>query len=130
VIDRASSCFNSGITLQVARRITLSFLHDEALLRSHGLTAAPGEATRTVSIEIYFRAFGGQFRTGSAAQINHSDRSLPATRTSPPSTASGDTMAQTPQTPANEYNYATRVDKPVLRRTDEIFNLDHIVVAW
>jgi multiple sugar transport system permease protein len=77
VIDRASSWFQfRRITLpQVAPLLLIAVLFRtmEALKSFDvimGLTGGgPGEATRTVSIEIYLRAFGGQFRTGSASAL-------------------------------------------------------------
>jgi multiple sugar transport system permease protein len=76
-IDRASSWFQfRRITLpQVAPLLLIAILFRtmEALKSFDvimGLTGGgPGEATRTVSIEIYLRAFGGQFRTGSASAL-------------------------------------------------------------
>jgi multiple sugar transport system permease protein len=76
-IDRASSWFQfRRITLpQVAPLMLIAILFRtmEALKSFDvimGLTGGgPGEATRTVSIEIYLRAFGGQFRTGSASAL-------------------------------------------------------------
>jgi multiple sugar transport system permease protein len=77
VIDRASSWFQfRRITLpQVAPLLLIAVLFRtmEAFKSFDlimGLTAGgPGEATRTVAIEIYLRAFGGQFRTGSASAV-------------------------------------------------------------
>ena len=77
VIDRASSWFQfRRITLpQVAPLLLIAILFRtmEAFKSFDlimGLTGGgPGEATRTVSIEIYLRAFGGQFRTGSASAL-------------------------------------------------------------
>jgi multiple sugar transport system permease protein len=77
VIDRASSWFQfRRITLpQVAPLLLIAILFRtmEALKSFDlmmGLTGGgPGESTRTVSIEIYMRAFGGQFRTGSASAL-------------------------------------------------------------
>jgi multiple sugar transport system permease protein len=77
VIDRASSWFQfRRITLpQVAPLLLIAILFRtmEAFKSFDlimGLTGGgPGEATRTVSIEIYLRAFGGQFRTSSASAL-------------------------------------------------------------
>jgi len=77
IIDRASSWFQfRRITLpQVAPLLLIAILFRtmEAFKSFDlimGLTGGgPGEATRTVSIEIYLRAFGGQFRTSSASAL-------------------------------------------------------------
>lgn len=76
-IDRASSWFQfRRITLpQVAPLLLIAVLFRtmEALKSFDlimGLTGGgPGEATRTVAIEIYIRAFAGQYRTSSASAL-------------------------------------------------------------